>query len=456
MRRDALQQTRQALGVLYRQLEELYENAPCGYLTLDPNGMITRINPAGATLLQGSSKKILHTRLSRHIPPGRLNRYPQAMRKAVHSKAKQCMELHRLCADGTDMWLWAEVVADCDKAGHLLQWRMTLVDISAMKEAEIAMKANERKYRTVFDEMVSGTGILTDVQQDHHGRIRDGRIQQVNVAFERLMGMPRDRLIGSSLRRILSLDDAFHFDPSDGVMHGHTRIPFKREHPETQMHLLLWTFALDEHRLGITLIDISAQKQVEASNEKACQDLQIEVRQTTSEIQRINLALHREVEACKVTQRALREKSHELEAHSLRLQEANTALRMLLRERESERRELEERVVCNINELIRPHLLKLSGGNMSQRRESLINAISNGLDEITSPLSKRFLIESARLTPVENQVAGLIRQGRTTKEISKLIGVAPSTVDFHRFNIRRKLNLTNKRTNLQSYLRSLT
>ena len=35
------------------------------------------------------------------------------------------------------------------------------------------------------------------------------------------------------------------------------------------------------------------------------------------------------------------------------------------------------------------------------------------------------------------------------------MGVAMSTVDFHRLNIRRRLNLANKRINLQSYLKSL-
>lgn len=85
-----------------------------------------------------------------------------------------------------------------------------------------------------------------------------------------------------------------------------------------------------------------------------------------------------------------------------------------------------------------------------------MEAVCNGLDDITSPLSRRFIIEGARLTPTEIHVAQLIRQGKTTKEIAELLGVAVSTVDFHRLNIRRRLKLTNKGINLQSYLKSLT
>jgi DNA-binding CsgD family transcriptional regulator len=33
-----------------------------------------------------------------------------------------------------------------------------------------------------------------------------------------------------------------------------------------------------------------------------------------------------------------------------------------------------------------------------------------------------------------------------------LMGVAQSTIDFHRHNIRRKLRLSNTRQNLRSYL----
>jgi DNA-binding CsgD family transcriptional regulator len=65
-------------------------------------------------------------------------------------------------------------------------------------------------------------------------------------------------------------------------------------------------------------------------------------------------------------------------------------------------------------------------------------------------------MDARHLTPTETRVANLIRQGRTTKDIADLMGVASSTIDFHRLNIRKKLKLTNKRINLQSYLKSLT
>jgi len=58
------------------------------------------------------------------------------------------------------------------------------------------------------------------------------------------------------------------------------------------------------------------------------------------------------------------------------------------------------------------------------------------------------------LTNREIQVAGFIKEGRTTKEIAELLNISESAINIHRFNIRRKLGL-NKMHNLHSYLLSL-
>jgi DNA-binding CsgD family transcriptional regulator len=58
------------------------------------------------------------------------------------------------------------------------------------------------------------------------------------------------------------------------------------------------------------------------------------------------------------------------------------------------------------------------------------------------------------LTPTEVRVADLIKQGKTSKEISELFNLSPRTIEFHRDNIREKMGLKNRKINLRTHLLS--
>ncbi len=150
---------------------------------------------------------------------------------------------------------------------------------------------------------------------------------------------------------------------------------------------------------------------------------------------------------------ALKEREMELVAKSQTLEEVNAALKVLLKQREEDRRELEGKFVSNVREMILPYILKMQKNQRDPRTRAYLDVVTTNLNEIISPFLNT--IRQLNLTPREIEVASFIREGRTTKEIAQILGVATSAVDSHRNNMRIKLGLNKKKINLRSYLLSL-
>lgn len=137
------------------------------------------------------------------------------------------------------------------------------------------------------------------------------------------------------------------------------------------------------------------------------------------------------------------------------LEDANTALRVLMHRRNEEQKAIEEKLQANINDLVIPYLNKIGRVIREDPYKQYLNVLESNLREIASPFMKNFLSLQKYLTPQEIQVADLIRKGKRTKEIADLLNTSASTIGTHRNHIRKKLNLANEGINLRSYLQSL-
>ncbi len=144
-----------------------------------------------------------------------------------------------------------------------------------------------------------------------------------------------------------------------------------------------------------------------------------------------------------------------VKAQGERLQEANAALRVLLKQRDEDRTELEESLLRNVKHLIAPYLDKLKKSRLAVEQLRFVEIMESHLREITSPFVHKLSAPMLGLTPTEIRVAELIRQGKSSKEIGELLGITENSVIFHRQGIRRKLDLTGKKLNLQTYLGTL-
>ena len=116
---------------------------------------------------------------------------------------------------------------------------------------------------------------------------------------------------------------------------------------------------------------------------------------------------------------------------------------------------LQNTILANIKDLVFPYLQRVRSGRLTESQTAYMDMIESSLNHVISPLLQKMKGAYSRLTPTEIQVADMIRSGKTTKEIATLLSVSTGTVEGHRNSIRKKLGLSNKKANLQSYLSSL-
>ena len=65
-----------------------------------------------------------------------------------------------------------------------------------------------------------------------------------------------------------------------------------------------------------------------------------------------------------------------------------------------------------------------------------LDIIESNINNLISGFSARLTSNEYALTPREIQIAALIKDGKTTKEIAEYLSVSTASIDFHRNNIR--------------------
>jgi len=164
----------------------------------------------------------------------------------------------------------------------------------------------------------------------------------------------------------------------------------------------------------------------------------------------LNITKHKRAEQELTRQEA------EVVRKSRQLAETNTALRVLLRQQEGDQRELEERIVANVNQLVLPYVRKLKGMKLNESQLSYLEVAETNLRNIVAPFLRQVVSNFPHMTTQEIQVAALVRDGKSNKDMAELMNISLNTVESHRHNLRKKLGLQNKKINLRSYLLSLS
>ena len=149
----------------------------------------------------------------------------------------------------------------------------------------------------------------------------------------------------------------------------------------------------------------------------------------------------------------LAEANRQLTLERQALQEANTALKILLSRIEQEKQEIYSDIKTNVEKILMPILHALAS-QLPPEQAKYVEMIGSNLEEIASPFLNKLSLSYHSMTPTEIAICNMIRNGMRTKEIAEIRCVSESTINRHREKIRRKLDITNKDVNLVTFLQS--
>jgi PAS domain S-box-containing protein len=325
-------------------------------------------------------------------------------------------------------------------------------ELAERKRTEETLRESEERYRLLLESSPDPI-VVYDM---------GGRATYVNPAFEQTFGFSSEDVFGKPIDFVSEESWPETKKAIEDMLRGKKIHLFetKRLTRDGRVLDVQISSTLYRNRDGkpagniVILRDISALKQAEKVLKKYHDHLEELVEERTAELAKTNTQLEQEIEERKRAEDALRKREVELEAQSHHLEEVNTALKVLLKQREEDKKELGENVLSNVKGLINPYVERLNKSRLNTNQRTLVNIMESNLENIISPFISKLSSKYFNFTPMEIKVANLVKEGKTNKEIAELLCLSKNTILFHRHNIRSKLGLKNKKINLRSHLLS--
>jgi PAS domain S-box-containing protein len=289
------------------------------------------------------------------------------------------------------------------------------IDITRWKKAEEKLRESEDLYRVIFETTGTATVIIEE----------DMTISLLNSEFERMTGYRReewegkkkwtDYVVKEDLLKMMEYHARRRVDPST--------VPRNYEHGLIDSH------GRTRHIL-LTVDMIPGTKK--------------------------SVASFMDVTDWKEAEEGLKKREEELQIKSRNLSELNSALRVLLKQREEDREEFEEKVTANVKEFVLPYVERIKKSKILEKDMAYVSILESNLNDIISPFSRKLSSKYMQLTPKEVQIAYLIKEGKTSKEIAEIMNTSKCAIDIHRYRLRNKLGLNNKKANLRTHLTNIS
>ncbi|MFN8401891.1 MAG: PAS domain S-box protein [Anaerolineales bacterium] len=187
------------------EVQDLYDNAPAGYHSLDASGRIVLINQTELGWLGYTRDEVVGRHISNFLTKTGLENFQETFPIFKYSGSIMGLELEMCRKDGSNFPTLVNATAIKDEEGNYLLSRSTVFDNTDRKKSEMVLREREEVYRALFENANDAIFMLKP----------DGTIIGANPRSIDLLGIPYDELPGRN---------ALEFIVNDGTEHAADQI----------------------------------------------------------------------------------------------------------------------------------------------------------------------------------------------------------------------------------------
>ena len=191
-----LKMNKERLGQIEAHYQFILKNTSDLFVIHDPDGRIMEINLVGNDFCGFSEKDLVGARVCDLIPKRYRQEYDEYMEKIMRDRnVKGSLRIETRNGNERIMEYKATLVSD--EMGPVMV-RVIAQDITESHRALKALKKSEERYRSILD----------NIEEGYYEVDLTGNFIFVNDSMSRIVGFPRDEIIGYSYRKFMDADTA--------------------------------------------------------------------------------------------------------------------------------------------------------------------------------------------------------------------------------------------------------
>jgi PAS domain S-box-containing protein len=257
-------QAEAALRESERRYQTLAEVSPVGIFRTDAQGQTTYVNPRWCQISGLSAADAFGDGWLRAVHPEDREKLGQGWHVAADAHRLSVAEYRFVHSDGTLTWVMGQAVPEKDRAGRIVGYVGTVTDITALKQAQDALRLAHERVRGFIDSNIVGVAIANAA----------GGILEGNDYYLRLIGYNREELEHGKIdwRAVtppewLPADDrAIRELRERGTCTPYEKEYVRRDGTRVPVYLAVAVLPGPGELLAAFVLDLTKQRQTEAHN----------------------------------------------------------------------------------------------------------------------------------------------------------------------------------------------